>query len=106
MINSEFKDNIPSGNLLVNSLQGFQPAAHELLILFIQMHFMHSASVQPAPDPLSDDHSWGAQIVQSVLEDWGEGVGAGTGLGLVGGDPLRIDFAFYYEEHLGFGLAF
>ncbi len=71
MINSEFKDNIPSSDLLINSLQRFQPSTHEFLVFLIQMHFMHSASIQSASDSFSDYDCRGTQVVQSVFENRG-----------------------------------
>jgi len=68
MINSEFKDNIPGGDLLINGLESFQPGSHELLVLIVQMHLMHSAPVQPASNPLADNDSRGAEVVEGVLE--------------------------------------
>ena len=67
---------------------------------------MDSASIQPASDPLADDDCGRAEIVQSVLEHLSQGVRSGAGLGLVGRYPFGINFAFYYEENLRFGLAF
>ena len=67
---------------------------------------MDSASIQSASDPLADDDCGRAEVVQSVLENRGQCVRSGPGLGFVGRYPFRVDFTFYYEEYLRFRLAF
>ena len=106
MISSEFKDNISGGDFLINGLECFQPGSHEVLVLLVQMQLVHSTAIQPASNPLAHYDSRGAEIVEGVLENRGQSVRTGSHLGLVRGDPIRVDFTFYNKEHLRFCLTF
>lgn len=96
----EFKSNISSGDLLIQSGDGGASFFHIILILGVKMDLEKFGSIQSAAVTLSSDEGGGQEIFQSGIEHTGQSVGAGTLLLVLASLELSLDFSLDHEEHL------
>ena len=96
----EFKSNISSGDLLIQSGDSRASLFHIVLIFGIKVDFEKFRSIQSASVALSSDKSGSQKVFQGGVKHTGQGLRTGTFLLVLGCLELSLDFSLDHEIDL------